>query len=394
MIFALLFTVALNSLATFQTMTAPAQKTAHKLGSLITDWVSVPAGPYTEGQGDTVRTIGYDFSVLKYKVTNAQYLQYLQEAVTAGEVTVSGRSGQGQYPGDAQWPAGVKEFYLLGTNSGPYKYGWINYSQGAFSLTPDTSYRSHPVVWVTWYGAWAFAKHYGLRLLTVEEWEKTARGNTGYNFPWGNTIAPGDANYWQSGDSFSEGTTPVGYYNGTAYGSFQTNNRPSPYGAYNMAGNAWEWTDSFKGGPAHDSSYRDLKGGAWNLNTDGLQSWIPNAGDPASRDYAVGFRCATSGLTSLGNSSDAVPYDFALFQNYPNPFNPTTAIRYSLPTRSHIVLTVFNMLGQEVAKLVNADMDAGYHEVHFDGRNLASGVYFYRMQAGGHVETKKLFLCK
>ena len=88
-----------------------------------------------------------------------------------------------------------------------------------------------------------------------------------------------------------------------------------------------------------------------------------------------------------------VPDSYMLNQNYPNPFNPSTTIRYGLPQRSTVSLTVFNALGQRVRQLVNEEQEAGYHEVKFDGTGLASGVYFYRLRAGGFVETKKfLFL--
>jgi hypothetical protein len=72
---------------------------------------------------------------------------------------------------------------------------------------------------------------------------------------------------------------------------------------------------------------------------------------------------------------------YALHQNYPNPFNPSTMIRYDLPGRSHITLTVYNRLGQQVSVLVQGDQDAGHHEVRFDGITLASGVYFYQLKA-------------
>jgi hypothetical protein len=93
-------------------------------------------------------------------------------------------------------------------------------------------------------------------------------------------------------------------------------------------------------------------------------------------------------------ASGLVPKQFSLDQNYPNPFNPTTTIRYGIPRRSHVVLTVHNALGQKVAELVNGEIDAGYHEVGFDGRNLSSGVYFYRLQSGSFVESRKFLLLR
>lgn len=258
--------------------------------ALVADWVSIPAGPYTSGQGDTSKTIPYSYSVMKYEVTNAQYMQYLQEALAAGEITISGTSVMGQYPGDAQWAAGTYVFYELGTNTSSYKYGQINYTGGSFQLTPVSYYANHPVIFVTWFGAWAFVKHYNLRLPTEEEWEKAARGNTGNDYPWGTSVAQGDANYSGSSDTFSEGSTPVGYYNGLLYGSLQTTNRPSPYGAYDMAGNAWEWTDSFYGDVY--SSYRVMRGGGWNYSSFYLQSWVRYPNNPTNWYINFGFRCA------------------------------------------------------------------------------------------------------
>jgi hypothetical protein len=83
---------------------------------------------------------------------------------------------------------------------------------------------------------------------------------------------------------------------------------------------------------------------------------------------------------------------FMLSQNYPNPFNPTTRIAYAIPKTSHVSLKVFDVLGREVATLVDAVQDAGFKSVEFNAADLASGVYFYRLISQGFVETKKLLL--
>jgi hypothetical protein len=98
--------------------------------------------------------------------------------------------------------------------------------------------------------------------------------------------------------------------------------------------------------------------------------------------------------TILGIAPTALarPVRFDLLQNYPNPFNPSTIIRYDLPSAAVVNLTVYSVLGQEVANLVNDTEEAGYHDVRFDGSGLASGVYFYRLRASDYVATKKLLL--
>ena len=89
-----------------------------------------------------------------------------------------------------------------------------------------------------------------------------------------------------------------------------------------------------------------------------------------------------------------VPLVFALDQNYPNPFNPATVISYSIPTASKVALSVFNVLGQEVAKLVNENQTAGKYQVSFDASRFSSGVYFYRVEAGSFTAVKKMLLVK
>jgi S-formylglutathione hydrolase FrmB len=97
-------------------------------------------------------------------------------------------------------------------------------------------------------------------------------------------------------------------------------------------------------------------------------------------------------LKLIGESS--IPKAFALNQNYPNPFNPSTTIKYDLPIDTRVTLKLYNILGQEVATLVSEDQKAGYRSVDWNASNFASGVYFYRLEAGSFVSVKKLLLLK
>jgi hypothetical protein len=94
--------------------------------------------------------------------------------------------------------------------------------------------------------------------------------------------------------------------------------------------------------------------------------------------------------TSVEHESENIPKEFVLYQNYPNPFNPVTTIRFSLPHHSFVTLKVFDLLGREVATLVDGEKDAGEHTVVYDAKGLASGIYFYRLTTGTFVQQKKM----
>jgi hypothetical protein len=96
----------------------------------------------------------------------------------------------------------------------------------------------------------------------------------------------------------------------------------------------------------------------------------------------------------ISGNSNEIPNSYNLGQNYPNPFNPTTLINYNLPVNGFVTLKVFDVLGREVAELVNAEQKAGRYEVQFDGTKLSSGVYFYTLRAGDFTDTKKMLLVK
>ena len=115
------------------------------------------------------------------------------------------------------------------------------------------------------------------------------------------------------------------------------------------------------------------------------------------RQYAATLRATpyqSIVLTSAPEDGTSLPGRLELGQNYPNPFNPTTIISYQVPVVSKVRLVVYDLLGREVATLVDEMNQPGTHTVRFDGSNLSSGVYFYRLSAGDLVKTRKLVLVR
>ncbi|GJQ61458.1 MAG: hypothetical protein SCALA702_05110 [Melioribacteraceae bacterium] len=101
-----------------------------------------------------------------------------------------------------------------------------------------------------------------------------------------------------------------------------------------------------------------------------------------------------SRINSLQVSSVEIPASYSLEQNYPNPFNPATTIKFSLPAKENVNISIYNTLGELVDEIVNAEFDAGYHTLNFNASNLSSGVYIYRISAGNFNDVKKMMLLK
>lgn len=98
-------------------------------------------------------------------------------------------------------------------------------------------------------------------------------------------------------------------------------------------------------------------------------------------------------VTSVPKYSE-LPVDYALYQNYPNPFNPSTKIKFTIPKSGFVTLKIYDMIGKEIATLINENKNAGSYIIDFDGSNLATGVYFYTLQVNGFTDTKKMLLIK
>jgi probable HAF family extracellular repeat protein len=113
-----------------------------------------------------------------------------------------------------------------------------------------------------------------------------------------------------------------------------------------------------------------------------------------NRDEAYWLDTGGILTTSVDDNKEVVVNDFSLEQNFPNPFNPRTTIRYYVPVSSPVSITIYNILGQQVATLVDEFKAAGKYDVEFNASQLSSGVYFYRLEAAGHVQTRKLLLLK
>src|SRR4030095_1026330 len=147
------------------------------------------------------------------------------------------------------------------------------------------------------------------------------------------------------------------------------------------------------------------------FDVDGMSYWAAYTSGPQLRiiDTTTGsstFVCVVpgtqaeaiatipSGLTAIEPTGTVIPQDYFINQNYPNPFNPSTKIKFGLPENNNVKLTVYDVLGKEVSLLVNEFRQSGTYEIDFDGTNLPSGLYFYKLEAGEFTQTKKMLLIK
>jgi hypothetical protein len=129
-----------------------------------------------------------------------------------------------------------------------------------------------------------------------------------------------------------------------------------------------------------------------NVSSGSIFYRLKSVNNDGSFQYNGNVEVVVSALTAV--TTPAIPNIYALSQNYPNPFNPTTTINYQVQKAGGVSLKVYDMLGREVATLVNGEKEAGHYSAMFDAAKLSSGTYIYRLQSGAFTETKKLVLLK
>lgn len=110
--------------------------------------------------------------------------------------------------------------------------------------------------------------------------------------------------------------------------------------------------------------------------------------------YPTNFQVTNPTITEIGNNTSELPTEFKLYENYPNPFNPTTSIKYDIAKNSFVKLTVYNITGKEVSRLVNDNLQAGRYEANWNGSNFSSGIYFAKIEAGDYKHIIKMVMVK
>jgi formylglycine-generating enzyme required for sulfatase activity len=275
-----------------------------------TDMVWIPPGNVRLGQTGIAEPVN-DFNVAgfyidRYEVSNVEYKAFIDG---------------GGYTNPAYWSSVGWAWRVANSITLPALWNEPTYHGGGIAGNEQ-----FPVNGVSWFEADAYCRWAGGRLPTEAEWEKAAKGGCETHgdpgqcdasdtptYPWGEGISGPQANYYHSGDPYENNgwTTPVGYYDGSNHGGYQTMNSLSPYGLYDVAGNVWEWcSTNYEAYPYNPNDGREsppvsvseccrvLRGGAWYYYGTDLRSATRDYYYPYGRDIyggGVGFRCVRTG---------------------------------------------------------------------------------------------------
>ena len=374
--------------------------------SLSQEMVQVAAGTFQMGSTDSLDngaiplhsvTLG-SFNIDEYEVTYEKWTEVYNWGLTHGYADLAAGTNGFNHSGTNNPITGVNWYDIAkwcNARSEKNSFPPVYYTSSAL----DTVYRIGDIDLSADAVKWNVN---GYRLPTEAEWEFAARGGNnslGYLYSGSNT--KGDVAWYAANSGF--GTHTVG------------TKAANELGIYDMSGNIYEWCFDWYGayssesqtdpkGPAIGSN-RVMRGGSFYYD-DGSQRVTYRGDDFVMSNYrsygTYGFRCVQSIGTGvgIGKVNQNIPLDFSLYQNYPDPFNPSTTIRYALPARSLVRIVIYNMLGQVVKVLTDAEQQPGYQSVVWNA-NAASGMYFYRIEASSidnpnnrFVETKKMLLLK
>lgn len=281
---------------------------------------------------------------------------------------------------------------------------WPELSDLPNNLPTMEEVKNWPASFIRWYGAKGYAMFYNLDLPTEAQWEYAAQG--------------GEENKYATSDGLvnSDGTSAnwnFSHEEPALHHVYDVNiNTANPFGLYNMAGNVWEWCEDWYSADFYVDGVTDplntdgtsnkkvRRGGSWNYHLSTLKAAARASDEKFKGNDHFGFRVVSNtSLTSIGSNSEGLPNTFELFQNYPNPFNPSTIIKFNLPEAQKVTLKIYDILGTEVATLVNKTMAQGSYSYKWNGLNnydkkVSSGMYIYRISAGEYSKSIKMLLLK